>query len=300
MAQLGIIMSIYRKLSGNPNRLIAIVGPTASGKTALAIAVAKLFNGVIICADSRTIYKNLNIGTAKPTQEEQSGITHYGLDLVEPNERFTAADFKIYVTEKVEYIRRQGKLPIIVGGSGLYIDGYLYDFEYGELSDINKRQELQGKSIDELHSIINNANIEMPQNKQNKRYLIRAIEQGGINRKHSELLENTIILGLSPGKDELISRIDLRAHQMLKDGVVEEAAQLYKKYGFNSPGASGNIYRALKPHFEEGASINDCMEQFKKLDWRLAKRQLTWFRRNKDIKWFSSAELAAEYLKAVL
>src|SRR5688500_6881598 len=117
--------------------LIVIVGPTASGKTALSIEIAKQYNGEIICADSRTVYKGMDIGTAKPTPEERQGIPHWGLDLVQPNEDFSAADFKVYALQKIIEIRARNRTPILVGGTGLYIDAVIFDYEFGSPVDKN-------------------------------------------------------------------------------------------------------------------------------------------------------------------
>ena len=161
----------------NSNTLIVITGPTASGKTSLAIKLAKLFGGEIISADSRAIYKDINIASAKPTIEERDGVPHWGFDLVEPGERFTAADFKEYAYSKIEDILSRGKIPFLVGGTGLYIDAVLYDYEFGgEVSDVFRRK-LNSKSLEELQEYILENKIQMPENFKNKRYLIRAIEK---------------------------------------------------------------------------------------------------------------------------
>jgi tRNA dimethylallyltransferase len=161
--------------------LIVIVGPTASGKTALAIELAQKYAGEIICADSRTLYKGMDIGTAKPTVEEQALVPHWGLDLVEPGEPFSAADFKRYALQKIDEIRARGHVPFLVGGTGLYVDGIVFDYQFGDTKNAKLRAKLEQKTIAELQVYCNENNIEMPENPQNKRYLIRAIEQVGIN-----------------------------------------------------------------------------------------------------------------------
>lgn len=231
-------------------KLLAIVGPTASGKSALAVEIAKKYRGEIICADSRTIYKGLDVGTAKPSLLEQEGIPHYGLNLVEPYEKYSAADFQAYANEKIAEIRERGNLPILVGGSGLYIDGVLYSYEFGKEADPNLREELEGLSVEELQAIIEAENYEMPENHQNKRYLIRAIEQGGVNRSRQPLMKGAIVIGLNPGPDVLESRIRRRAQDMVDNGVLEEARLLDEDYGWSSPGASSNFYRSLRPYIE--------------------------------------------------
>ncbi|OYW84146.1 tRNA dimethylallyltransferase, partial [Candidatus Saccharibacteria bacterium 32-49-10] len=149
--------------------LIIIVGPTASGKTALAIELAEEFHGEIICADSRTIYKNMNIGTAKPTQAEQDRVSHWAIDIVPPGERFTAADFKEYALEKIDEIRRHGHVPFLVGGTGLYIDAVIFDYKFGADANMSLRQQLNEKSVSELQSYCREHNIPLPENHLNKR-----------------------------------------------------------------------------------------------------------------------------------
>lgn len=281
--------------------LLAIVGPTASGKSALAIEVAKKYHGEIICADSRTIYKGLSIGTAKPSLLDQDGILHFGLDLVEPDQTFSAADFQKYALEKIEEIRSRDHLPILVGGSGLYIDSVVYSYEFGGVGNAALRVELETLTIEELQDRIVANNFEMPENKQNKRYLIRAIEQEGVNRKKSPLLPGACLIGLNPDREVLVSRIVSRATAMIKDGVLEETRLLEENYGRDTPGASGNIYQALRPFIEgETDNLEQCLSDFVQLDKKLAKRQLTWFRRNKDINWFDDSAPAIIFVDSLL
>jgi tRNA dimethylallyltransferase len=281
--------------------LLAIVGPTASGKSALAIEIAKKYHGEIICADSRTIYRGLDVGTAKPSQHEQDGILHFGLNLVEPDQTFSAADFQKYAFEKIEEIRTRDHLPILVGGSGLYIDSVMYSYEFGGAGNAVLRTELEMLSVEELQTRIEASDFEMPENKQNKRYLIRAIEQEGVNRKKSPLLSGACLIGLNPNREVLVSRIVSRATAMIKDGVLEEARLLEENYGWDTPGASGNIYQALRPFIEgETDNLEQCLSDFVQLDKKLAKRQLTWFRRNKDVRWFEDAMAAVTYVDSLL
>src|ERR1700758_1680789 len=161
--------------------LVVIVGPTASGKTKLAVELAEKFGGEIICADSRTVYRGMNIGTAKPTEEERRRVPHWGLDLVDPDQRFTAADFKSYAEQKISEIRARGRMPFLVGGTGLYIDGVIFDYRFGTAPDEKLRAQLEKMSLEELHEYCAKNNIMLPENDKNKRYVIRAIEQKSIN-----------------------------------------------------------------------------------------------------------------------
>ncbi len=280
--------------------LVVVVGPTASGKTSLAIDIAKKFNGEIISADSRAIYKGMDIGTAKPGVEEQEGVPHWGLDLVEPDERFTVADFKQYTLEKIYEIRSRGHLPILVGGTGLYVDAVLFDYEFGPPSNEGRRQELEAMTLDELHKYCNENNIMLPENSKNKRYVIRAIEQKSVNTKRRETpIDNTIVVGIATDRDVLRTRIEERAEHIFDDGVVEEATLLGKKYGWNHESMTGNIYPLVRSYLEGELSSDEMKEKFTTLDWRLAKRQLTWLRRNPFIWWGDLTEVKEHLYQAL-
>jgi tRNA dimethylallyltransferase len=272
--------------------LVVIVGPTASGKTALAIEAARRFGGEIICADSRSIYKGMDIGTAKPSPEEQALVPHWGLDLVEPNEPFSAADFKVYAEKKIEEIRARGHVPFLVGGSGLYIDAIIYDYKFGPIADSKRRAELEAMTLEELHEYCYKNNVLLPENSKNKRYVIRAIEQKSINTKRkSKPIGNSIIVGIATDREVLRDRIKMRAEQLFDDGVVEEATLLGKKYGWESEAMTGNVYPLVHMYLDGQRSLDDIKEKFTTLDWRLAKRQLTWFRRNPYIHWAPATEV---------
>ena len=280
--------------------LVAIYGPTASGKTSLAISLAKQYDGEIICADSRTVYKGMDIGTAKPSIGEQNGVPHWGLDLVEPGQAFSAADFKRYADEKIAEIRGRGHIPFLVGGTGLYMDAVVFDFKFGGKADTQLRQQLEKMSIEKLQDYCVKNNIELPENDKNKRYLIRAVErsQEPIGGK-SELLSTSIIVGIATDKSVLRKRIGDRTEQIFDDNVVEEATLLGKKYGWESEAMTGNIYPLLRRYLEGEFSLDEVKDKFTTLDWRLAKRQLTWLKRNPYIKWLSLTE-AKSYLDRVL
>lgn len=270
--------------------LIVIVGPTASGKTAAAIELAKKVGGEVICADSRTVYREMDIGTAKPTMRERQGIPHWGLDLVNPNERFTAADFKEYAQQKISEIRQRGRLPIVVGGTGLYVDGIIFDYQFGGDVDITIRTQLEQLSVQELQLYCVKNNILLPENRLNKRYLIRAIEQKSINKKRqNEPIPNSIVVGITTDKFELRNRIYTRFEQMFSQNVVEEAIKLGKKYGWDGEAMTGNIYRYIRRNLEQGkrAVTKEDIEALTMIDMRLVKRQLTWFKRNPFITWAS-------------
>lgn len=280
--------------------LIVIVGPTASGKTSLAVSLAKQFNGEVVCADSRTVYKGMDIGTAKPTREEQAGVPHWGLDLVAPDERFTAADFKAYANEKIAEIRARGHVPFLVGGTGLYIDALVFDYQFGGSANSDLRTQFAAWTIEELQQYCEKNNISLPDNKENKRYLIRAIEQKNINTKRRLKPDtSTIIVGIATHKDEMHARIASRIEQLFDDGVVQEATLLGKKYGWQIEAMTGNVYRLAKAYLDNEITLDEYKEKLKTLDWRLAKRQLTWLRRNEHITWLSLLD-ASDYLARLL
>jgi tRNA dimethylallyltransferase len=268
--------------------LVVIVGPTASGKTSLAIDMAKQYNGEIICADSRSIYKGADIGTAKPSSIEQAIVPHWGLDLVEPGQYFSVADFKVYTDKKIIEIRSRRHIPFLVGGTGLYIDAVLFDYKFGLPADVELRSKLQHMTINELHDYCEKNSIPLPENYKNKRYVIRAIENKGIDsQKNNKPLKNSIIVGIATDKEVLRTRIACRTEQLFESGVVNEAKTLGDKYGWDNEAMKSNIYPLIRQYISDKMTIGQIKEKFIILDWRLAKRQLTWLRRNRFIQWFS-------------
>ena len=279
--------------------LVVIVGPTASGKSALAVQLAQQFNGEIICADSRTVYKHMDIGTAKPSAEDQAMVPHWGLDLVEPGEVFTAADFKEYALLKVQQIRERGHVPFIVGGTGLYVDGVIFDYEFGQPQP-ELRKQLEALSLDALKLHCANNNIELPENQNNRRYVIRAIEQKSINNKGLRRpIDNVILVGITTERDELRTRIATRAEQLFENGMVEEATMLGEKYDWDSEAMTGNIYRSIHRYLENEISYTEVKDISTTSDYQLAKRQMTWLRRNPDIMWTRLTE-ANHYIHSLL
>ena len=281
-------------------QLIAIVGPTASGKTSLAIDIAKEWNGEIICADSRTIYKGMDIGTAKPTAKEQATVPHWGIDLVEPSETFSVADFQSYAKNAIADIQARGRLPIIVGGTGLYVDAVLYNFTFGTPPNDERRAELEGMTIDALINYCNENNIVLPQNFKNKRHLVRAIERQSISTiSKNGLPEGYIVVGLATKMLTLRTRIVRRTEQLFEQGVEKEATLLGKKYGWNSEAMTGNIYPLMQRYLLGELLLSEARDLITTADYQLAKRQMTWFRRNPDIMWVTPTE-AKEYIQSLL
>lgn len=284
---------------GTP-RVLAIVGPTASGKTSLAIEIARQYNGEIICADSRTVYRGMDIGTAKPSIQEQAGITHWGLDLVEPGEAFSAADFQKYAKAAIIDIQSRGKLPLVVGGTGLYVDSLLYDFTFSPRPDAKQREFLEIMTVEELIDYCNKNNVLLPENTKNKRHLVRAIERKNISTISKTALSNEIkVVGIATSMATLRTRIIKRTEQLFELGVEKEATILGKKYGWNSEAMTGNIYPILHRYLKEEISKEKVKELFTTADYQLAKRQMTWFRRNPDIMWVHLTE-AQGYIESLL
>ncbi len=279
--------------------LVVIVGPTASGKSNLAVQLAKELNGEIICADSRTVYKYMDIGTAKPSAEDQATVPHWGLDLVEPGDVFTAADFKKYALQKVQEIRNRGHVPFIVGGTGLYVDGVIFDYEFGQ-PEPELRKQLESLSLEELKMYCSNNNVELPENENNRRYVIRAIEQKNINTKRLRRpIHNVLLVGITTNRDELRQRIANRAEQLFENGMVEEAITLGKKYGWDSEAMTGNIYKLVRKYVNGELTMDELKQANATADWHLAKRQLTYLKRNQFIHWLS-LQNAREYIKSTL
>jgi len=271
--------------------LVVIVGPTASGKTGLSIKLAKQFGGEIISADSRAVYRYMDTGTAKPTIDEQDGVPHWGIDLVDPGDTFTAADFKVYAESKIDEIRARGKIPFLVGGTGLYVDSVLLDFSFCK-RDEKARASFEGMTIAELHNYCAKNNIALPENAQNKRYVINAIVRNGQPPKGSDTpRDDAIVVGITTDSKVLRQRIDQRANDMfLRHGVIDETRAVGGKYGWDSEAMSANVYRYAREYIDGRISLESAIEHFKIADWHLAKRQLTWFKRRTFIRWLELDE----------
>lgn len=271
--------------------LIVIIGPTASGKTGYAIELAQIINGEIICADSRTVYRELDIGTAKPSAKEQAIVPHWGLDLVNPDERFTLYDFQQYAKSKITEIRNRGRIPILAGGTGLYVDSVIYNYQlvHEPNLDMEYRQVLEKMSLIELKSYAVSKEITLPKDWQNKRRLIRAIERRGVNTKSSQLENSTVVIGIKTDKSVLEQRSRLRSQTMLDDGLIDETRLLLDEYGLVEPlrrNAYGIVERYLIGELDYGQIVDEMVRS----DMHLVKKQLTWWRkgkRAKDIMWGS-------------
>lgn len=271
-----------------------ITGPTASGKSDLAMRIADEFNGEIICADSQTVRRDMNIGTAKPSREDQAKIPHYLLDIINPYDRFTVADFTERAEAAIATIRSRGKLPIIVGGTGLYIDALLYGFSFRPSSSKFTREELEAKSVDELQLIIKSLGYSMPENIQNSRHLIRTIESEGAEPQKRNLREGAIVIGIDPGKELLEERIVKRVDSMINSGFFEELDYIVQKYGDPPHRFDAIEYRIA--YENRGMNTEQLREHLIIGDRQYAKKQRAWMKRNRDIVWFSNAQEAYAFI----
>ncbi len=270
--------------------LVVVVGPTASGKSALAMRIAQAHNGEIIAADSRTVYRGMDIGTAKPTSQDQEIVPHHLVDVREPDEPFSAAEFKELANQAINDVASRGKLPIMVGGTGLYIDAVIFDYHFGPAADQARRAELNAMLVEELQDLCRQKNIVLPINSGNKRHLVRAIELGGLVSHKKQLRGDTFVVGISTERDILRERVGARAKEMVAEGVLEEVVRIGQKYAWQGEALKGNIYRIFRGVSEGSKTIDEATEEFIQSDMALAKRQMTWFKRNQFIHWSTNPE----------
>ena len=283
------------KLLSNKPKVIAIVGATASGKTAYSIELAKKLDGEIISADSRLVYKGFNIGTAKPTIEEREGIPHYMIDIVEPEFDYSAGLYKKEGTAIIEKILKKGKTPIVVGGTGLYIDILLKNFDLPEIeANQTLRAELKKFSKSELFEKLKKLDENAAQtiDPNDCKKIIRAIEiisttgkSLAMSRGKNESIYEIEWIGKNFDRKILYERIDKRVDIMVKTGLIEETTSLLEKHG-RIPNLVNTIgYREIIGYLDNLYSLDTAIELLKKNTRNYAKRQLTWFRRNNEIKW---------------
>lgn len=285
------------------NPIIAIVGPTATGKTDLAIRLAQRFDGEIICADSRTIYRGMDIGTAKPTPEERAAVPHHLLDVVDPDQTLGAAEFKRLAEVAMGQIRQRGHLPFLVGGSGLYIDALIFDYQFPPPADPGLRIELESMSNNALLKRLEGADPEAYAvvDRANRRRLIRAIETAGFaGSRRQELPANILMLGLDMNTEVIQKRIGRRIEKMLGKGLFDEVKQIGERYGWEAEALQTPAYRALKPAVLGQKTLAEAAADFARADLLLAKKQRTWFRRNPAIHWLESSKQAEALVERFL
>ena len=288
-------------------KVIVIVGPTASGKTGVSIDLAKKINGEIISADSMQIYKKMNIGTAKVTPEEADGIKHYLVDIVNPDEEFSVAKYKELAEQAIEEVLKKGKVPIIVGGTGLYVSVLTNGIELSEEKEDNSirillEERVKKEGIDGLYSELQEIDPEsaLKIDKNNTRRVIRALEIYKLTGKTKTQADKDSIkepkydystYGILTDREELYNRINMRVDIMIEQGLIEEVKELREKYNFSKTALQGIGYKEVIEYLDGRVSKEEMIEKIKLESRRYAKRQMTWFKRDKNIKWYSRDEI---------
>lgn len=294
-----------------------IGGPTASGKSKLAVELAKKINGEIISADSMQIYKEMNIGTAKITKEEMQGIKHYLIDIVSPNERYSISNFKNDAELAIEEILKKGKTPIIVGGTGLYIDSLIYGIEFqDEEIDTEYREKLNKIAENEgLEKLYNQAKEIDPEAMKkisinDKKRIIRVLEiyhktgktktEQEIESRKKELKYNFKVFAIDMDREKLYSRIEKRVDMMVDEGLIDEVKGILEKYNQFPTAMQGLGYKETVEYLQNKISKEEMIEKIKKETRHYAKRQLTWFRKNKTTIWLDGEKKPEENVKLIL
>jgi tRNA dimethylallyltransferase len=269
--------------------LIVIVGQTASGKTTASLELAEKINGEIICADSMTVYKGMDIGTAKPTLQEQQRVRHHLLDIMLPNQPITVAEFKTKADDAILDIVKRGKVPILVGGSGLYINAVIYNYSFRPVPNEQNISEIRRKfgsaSVETLLIELTKRGLPIPENSRNHRYLLRTLESGRASEHNDVLRPNTLVVGINLDRAHLEKRIRDRIDTMVNDGLIDELKSLLKQYGPDIASMQASAYRAFTKYVNHEFTLKQATEFCAMLDMKLAKKQHTWFKRNKSIHW---------------
>ncbi len=298
-------------------KVIVICGPTASGKTALSIELAKQLNTEIVSADSMQIYKDMNIGSAKPTLQEMQGIKHYMLDFVSPDERYSVADYKKQATICIEEILKKGKIPIVVGGTGLYIDSLIYNIEYDEIEyDEKYRKELEeiakNEGLDVLYDRAKEIDPEAIKSisKNDKKRIIRILEiykATGKTKTEQEILsrKNEVqydykVFAINMDRQVLYDRINKRVDIMVEQGLIEEVKMISEKYKKYPTAMQALGYKEIKQYLDGNLTKEEAIEKIKQETRRYAKRQLTWFRKNKQTIWLDGMQNVQNNINIIL
>lgn len=288
-------------------KVLVIVGPTAIGKTALSVDLAQRFNGEIINGDSIQVYRGLNIGSAKVTENEKKGIVHHLLDYKDLTERYDVATFQKDAREKIREINERGKTAVVVGGTGLYIKALLYDYEFVENPiniDENKYNDLNNE---QLHQRLKELDKESAKaiHPNNRKRIIRALilAESGTKKSTQEdkqagvMIYDVKIIGLTMDRQRLKKRIHLRVDRMIEEGLVEEINQLFSKYPLDSQGFAGIGYKEMIPYYLNQEPLEKCVEKIKTHTRQFAKRQFTWFNNQMKVDWYNIEE--DNYLKKI-
>lgn len=297
-------------------KVIVICGPTASGKTSLSISLAKKINGEIVSCDSMQIYKEMDIGSAKPTVEEMQEIKHYLVDFVSPEKRYSVSEYKEDASKAIEEIINKGKTPIIVGGTGLYLNSLIYNIQYNEMEvDLNYRRELE-KEAEEygLEVLYNRAKEVDPEamekvSANDKKRITRVLEiYNATGRNKTELEKksrkevpyNYLIFGINMERSILYDRINKRVDIMLEQGLIEEVKNLINKYSNMPTAMQGLGYKEVKEFLDGNISKEEMIEKIKMETRRYAKRQITWFKRIENIIWLDGLNKTEENVNSIM
>lgn len=296
-----------KRIMTQQQKVVVIIGPTSVGKTKVSIELAKKYNGEIISGDSMQIYRGLDIGTAKVSNEEMEEIPHHLIDIRNPDEAFSVADFQVLVREKITEIEKRGKLPFIVGGTGLYIQSVLFDFQFQEEVSTETRDALyvqfEKEGIEPLYNQLKQVDPKSVEviHPNNIRRVIRALEvyldtgkpfSEWKESQSRELLYDAAIIGLTMERDKLYERINHRVDLMMEAGLLQEVKQLFDQHIHDTQAVQGIGYKELYEYFEGKVDLETAVEKLKKNSRNYAKRQLTWFRNQLDVKWFDMTELS--------
>lgn len=297
-------------------KVLVITGPTGSGKTKLAIEIAKRLDGEIVSADSMQIYKEMNIGTAKPDEEEKQNIPHYMMDILNPNERYSVADYKKDAKKAIKEILKKGKTPIIVGGTGLYIDSIIYEIEFAQIeTDLAYRKELEEIVENEgLHTLYEKAKQidskameKISQNDQKR--ILRVIEiyhQTGKTKTELDIESkkepeyNYKMFAINMDRDVLYERINKRVDLMIEKGLIEEVKNIYEKYNEFPTSMQALGYKEVVEYLEGKVTKEEMIDKIKMESRRYAKRQLTWFRKNKETVWLDGQNTINNNISIIL
>ena len=269
--------------------LVVIVGETASGKSAMAMEIAQRFDGEIISADSWTVYKGFDIGTAKPSALERAMVPHHLLDVADAHGGFSAVIFQQLAQAAIDGIHRRGKLPILVGGTGLYIDSVLYHYSFLAPPPPEVREKLNALSLEEVLRLAKEKGLDVTQvDTRNKRRVIRLIENDGKLPTRKPLRPNTLVIGLHTPHETLTDRITSRVDMMVSAGLEFEVRKLAQEYGWDAEPMKGVGYKEWREYFDGSATLEQTIQRIIKNTLDLAKRQRTWFKRNKSIHWITT------------
>lgn len=297
-------------------KVIVIGGPTASGKTGLSIELAKKINGEIVSADSMQIYKEMDIGTAKPSKEEMQGIKHYMLSIIKPDKRFSVAEYKLQAKKAIKEILEKGKVPIVIGGTGLYIETLIYEIEFPEIeTDLEYRKELE-KVVEEkgLQYLYNKA-VEIDKcamekiSINDKKRILRVLEIYHKTGKTKSELEanskkepeyNYKLFAINMEREILYDRINKRVDIMLENGLVEEVKKIIQSYKEFPTAMQGLGYKEVVEYLQETISYEQMKEKIKQETRRYAKRQLTWFRKYDNITWLDGLNEVEKNVETII